>query len=345
MTKEKELSIVKLRKTLRDFFLTWLVQFLYWIFQILPRSIGIFVGGIVGILAYSGLPRQRKKTLQNLYLVFGRSKSKEEIQRLGEKIFIALGKNLADVLRIPRIHAENIDEIVEVEGMERFEKTFQKGKGMIAITGHLGCWELIPVFFSLKGYPVNVIGQNLPENRMNGILQSIRNGKKVRVIAKSSSLRETLRCLRRGETLGILMDHNTRSEGFTLDFLGKPAHTPSGPILLSYKTGAPLIPLAIHRTSQNRHRIEVGEEIQFNEKLNPESSSGQNEKFQSPPPARIEQEAQSQKGDSFKNSEQNGRFKNELKERTQICSKAVENYIRQYPTEWVWMHERWKERK
>jgi KDO2-lipid IV(A) lauroyltransferase len=239
---------------------------------------------------------------------------------MGHHVFIALGKNLTDSLRIPKLHEKNLDDIVEIRGLERFDRTYKKGKGMVAITGHLGCWELIPIFFSLKGYPVNVIGRSLPESRINGILQDIRKGKEVNVIDRHSSLRETLRCLRRGETLGILMDQNTRAEGFTIDFFGMPAHTPVGPVLLSHKTGAPILPMAIHRTRENRHRIEVGEEIKFNS--TPKQVLGK-----------------------MKNkSLENGKFKEELMEWTQVCSKAVESFIRKYPTEWVWMHERWKKR-
>ena len=182
---------------------------------------------------------------------------------------------------------------------------------------------MIPAYFSLKGYPINVIGRNLPEDRINGILQGIRNGKNIRVIDKGSSLLETVRCLKRGETLGILMDLNTRSDGFDIDFFGKPAHTPSGPILLSYKTGAPLLPLAIHRTPLNRHRIVVGEEVQAMTNENPGTSSVQ-----------VKNKIRS-----------NGVDENQLKEMTFLCSKAIETFIRQHPTEWFWMHEKWKERK
>ncbi|MCH7760832.1 lysophospholipid acyltransferase family protein [candidate division TA06 bacterium] len=305
------MNIVRLRKRLRDFSLSWIVQILYWLFQILPRSLGLLLGGMIGEGTYFILPRQRKKALLHLQLAYGETKSREEIRRMGHRVFIALGKNLVDVLRIPKIHKGNVDEIIEVMGMERFERTFQKGRGIIVITAHLGCWELISVYFSLKGYPVNVIGRKLPEERINGILQKVREGKEVRVIDRHSSLRETMECLRRGETLGILMDQNSRVKGIEIDFFGKPAHTPTGPVLLSRKTGAPLLPLAIHRTRNNRHRIEVGEEIE-----------------------------------AMKNrSLGNGHFEKVLEESTRVCSKAIESFIRQYPTEWVWMHERWRKRQ
>jgi KDO2-lipid IV(A) lauroyltransferase len=91
--------------------------------------------------------------------------------------------------------------------------------------------------------------------------------------------------------------------GVFVDFFGKPARTPVGPILLPYKTGSPIIPMAIVRIPDNKYKIIVKPRVEL-------VFSDDREK--------------------------------DAQQTTQRCTKVLESIIREYPDQWLWMHDRWK---
>jgi len=187
--------------------------------------------------------------------------------------------------------------------METVLQARARGKGLIAVTGHLGNWELIPVYFSLKGIPVNVIARRLNDPRLDRLVVGYREKRGIRNIDRDLGARTAFRCLRRGEALGVLIDQDTRVESVFVDFMGRQASTPVGPAALAMRTGAPVVPVATYRDRDGRHIIEVG--------------------------APIELAAE-------------GTERELLRENTERLSKAVEKYILCHPEQWVWIHERWK---
>jgi KDO2-lipid IV(A) lauroyltransferase len=109
-----------------------------------------------------------------------------------------------------------------------------------------------------------------------------------------------VRCLKRGEILGVLVDQDTSVESVVVDFLGHPAKTPVGPVKMASRTGAALVPLAMLMTPEGTYRIEVKE---------PLSTDGE---------------------------------AGTLEDQVETCSKAIEEFIRREPSQWIWMHKRWK---
>ncbi|MBI4553118.1 MAG: lysophospholipid acyltransferase family protein, partial [Candidatus Latescibacteria bacterium] len=112
-----------------------------------------------------------------------------------------------------------------------------------------------------------------------------------------------LRALRRGDVVGLLIDQDTRVQGTFVDFFGQPAYTPVGPAVIALRTDAPVVPMAIHRQPDDTHLITVLPPIE---------------------PVRS------------------GRWDEDMHEATRRYTGAIERLIRQAPTQWVWMHERWK---
>ena len=126
----------------------------------------------------------------------------------------------------------------------------------------------------------------------------------VKVIYRFSP-REMLKCLKENGLLGILADQDTdKVDGVFADFFGMPAYTPTGPVTLALKTGASILPCFIVREN-NHHTIYVEEPLAL-------TVTGEREK--------------------------------DLKVNINLCNKIIESYIRKYPAQWVWMHQRWKQK-
>ena len=112
-----------------------------------------------------------------------------------------------------------------------------------------------------------------------------------------------LRALKKGHSVGMLIDQDTKVQGVFVDFFGKPAHTPTGPSVLARKLDLPIIPIFMYMKDDLTYHLECQ------------------------PPLEL-----------IKTSNQ----EKDIKDYTQKCSDAYEAIIRRYPEQWVWMHKRWK---
>jgi len=294
------------RKRIKNWILFRLITSLIFLLNFLPRNTAISIGGFLGGLAYFIIADARKRTLSNLRLAFAKEKEEKELRSLALRVFRNLGKNVADAVRLKNMKWEDIDRITDIDGLEHFDQAYKQGKGVIALTGHIGNFELLAAWFSLKGYKVSVIGREVYDPRLDRLLVENREKVGLENISTTAGVKPVLRALKSGRALGVLADQDSsRVRGVFVDFFGKPARTPVGPILLPYTTGSPIIPMAIVRQDRNRYRIIVKPEVQL---VFSEDREG------------------------------------DIVEVTQRCAKALESIIRDYPDQWLWMHDRWKSR-
>ncbi len=258
----------------------------------------------MGKLAYLVIRDARRRTLSNLTVAFSEKLDDRELRRLGSRVFVNVGKNVADAVRLGKMKWEHIDAITEIEGLEHFDKAYQISKGVIALTGHIGNFELLAAWFSLRGYKVSVIGRELYDPRLDRLLVQNREKVGVENIPTTAGVKPIMKALKAGRALGVLADQDSsRVRGVFVDFFGRPARTPVGPILLPYKTGSPIIPMAVVRAGKNRYRIIVKPEVKL-------AFSDDREK--------------------------------DIADVTQRCTQVLESIIRQHPDQWLWMHDRWK---
>jgi KDO2-lipid IV(A) lauroyltransferase len=266
------------------------------------RSAAMGIGSFAGFVIYAVVPKQSRKALENLKIAYNGSMSDGELRRMTRTVFIHLGRNLAEVLRLPRVNSDNVRSLVSVRGQEKMDDALARGRGVIAITGHLGCWELLPAYFSLVGYPVSVVGRRVYDSRVDSIVRSLRANKGV-VLVSDRDTKEALAALHSGRALGVLIDEKAGESGIPVDFFGGRSRVTRGPAVLSMRAGAPIVPVGIHRGSHGRHIIEIGDPI---------------------------------------NLEKTADIKSRIPEYARTCSKAVEKLIRKHPTEWVWMHDKFE---
>jgi KDO2-lipid IV(A) lauroyltransferase len=178
-----------------------------------------------------------------------------------------------------------------------------RGGGLMAITGHIGNWELLAAYCSMVGFPVNAIGRRLHSPLLNRLLIAVRARAGVRTILRESpaSSRAILRTLKRNEILALLIDQDTRGPRVFVPFFGRLAATPSGVAALARRTNVPVLPLFISRRPDGGHRIVVH-----------------------PPFADVDRDRDS------------------VESLTAAYTAAIERHVREHPTEWVWWHRRWR---
>ncbi len=224
-------------------------------------------------------------------------------ERLVRRSFRNTGKNLMEFMQLPRMSPETIHQLVTFEGREHIDRALDQGRGAIILTAHFGNWELLGASILANGYTIRGITRQLRSKRLDAIVSSYREKVGWQGIDRDRSIREVLRCLKRNELIAILADVDTRTQGIFVDFFGRPAYTPYSPVAFALKTGAAILPTFIIRQPDDSHRAVVEAPLLL---------------------------------------QQGGEREQDLLVNTQRFTKIIESYIRRYPEQWIWMHERWK---
>ena len=274
------------------------------ILGLLPRPLARGVGGLVGMIFYLLASRLRRVARKNLAMAMP-DLSEAERARIIRGVFRNLSRMLAELALFPRYTRENVARVIPYDGFENYAAAVARGKGVIYLTGHLGAWELGAFAQSVYGHPLNVMIRALDNPYLNGLVNRYRTLAGNRIIEKRDFLRGVLQALKNNEAVGILMDQNSSlAEGVFVDFFGVPACTSTGMARIALRTGAAVVP-AFGFWEKSRYRLRFD-----------------------PPLTLIET------GDQEKDIAAN----------TQLFTKVLEDYIRHYPDQWLWIHRRWKTR-
>jgi KDO2-lipid IV(A) lauroyltransferase len=175
------------------------------------------------------------------------------------------------------------------------------------LTGHLGAWELSSFYHSLAGYPMGMVIRRLDNPLVDALVNSIRCQHGNRVLHKDDFARGLIAAMHAGETVGILMDTNmTPPQGLFVPFFGVEACTASGLARVAVKTGAAVLPGFLVWEESERQYV-----LRFDAEL-PLAATGDSE------------------ADAASN--------------TALFTAVIEAAIRRYPSQWLWMHRRWKTR-
>lgn len=257
----------------------------------------------MGECAFFSFRRLRGKTLRNLKFALGKENPPAQIKAIVIDVFRNLGENFFEILSIPKFNSRNIDKYVKINGLEIIHKVLSQKRGFIVLSGHFGNWELLAGYFGLKGYPVTVLARRLRYKKFDKFINTLRNRMGVKVIYRDDSAKAILKTLKNGGSLAILADQDIVSvDGVFVDFFGYPAYTPTAPVAIALSMAVPIIPMFIVKEKFG-HRIYVEDPLEL---------------------------------------EITGNKEVDLKVNTEKWSKVEESYIRRYPSQWVWMHDRWK---
>jgi KDO2-lipid IV(A) lauroyltransferase len=276
------------------------------IFAILPRPLARGLGIALAHLIRLLHRRLWQVGMRNLELAFP-EKSKAERKRILRGVYTSLGRLLAEFTRFPEYSKENVKRIAVYEGFENFERARERGKGVLFMTAHLGGWEIGAFAHSLYGNPLNVMMRELDNPYLDRLVTGYRSLHGNRMMLKDDFARGLIGAMRRGETVGILMDTNmTPPQGVFVDFFGHLACTASGVARVALRTDASVVPaFTIWDREIGKYRIHFEPPIRL-------ANTGNDE------------------ADAITN--------------TAAFTKKIEEFVRRYPDQWLWVHRRWKTR-
>lgn len=305
---EKIGATSRINKTMLHFLKGWFYYF-FAIFVIkltpkLPRKTALTIGAMLANLIFELSTNDKRRTYNNLRSCLG-IKDEREIADIATKCFQHWGKSLIEVMQFPELTREKVNQLVVFEGRENLDLALQAGRGVVLLTAHFGNWELLGASLTLNGYPLNVIAREVRSEKLQRLLAEYREAVGMKVIYRGASVKNGLRCLKRNEILGILPDVDTKTDGVFVDFFGRLAYTPFGPVAIALKTQSLIVPAFIIRQPDDSHRVVIEKPLKL--KLT-------------------------------------GQKDTDIQVNTQLFTKVIESYARRYPTQWIWMHPRFKTR-
>jgi Kdo2-lipid IVA lauroyltransferase/acyltransferase len=281
--------------------------------RLIPARIMNGLCTILGNITYALVSSRREIALENLRMAYKGELTEREIRSIARRSCRSFFLLAAEMMRIPFRR-----KAVEAMRDSRYESThlealFRKAKevhdqshGCIFVTPHLGNWEFLPYAGALVGIPLVIVIRPLDNKYLEKAILSNRAGSGQVLIPKKNALFSLQRVLQRGKSIGILPDQAT-GRGIWVDFFGTKATLTPAPALLAITYNRPIVVVACCRT-KNPRRYEgyVSDPIWPRE--NPDE-------------------------------------KEEILRLSTEMNRKMEEVIRRYPDQYLWMHNRWKKYK
>ena len=263
------------------------------------------LGQAAGLFAYLLLWPYRRLARANLTLAYGDQLSRAEIRRLTRRHFMQLGANLLSAVKASTISLDHLRQVAFVEGLPIIQDAFARGKGVVIVISHIGNWELFAELSQfLPGCRFSTVYQPLGNRFIEAHVQRSRTRRGVVLFNRKSGFNGPTAFLRAGGAVGVLVDQHAGDSGVWSPLFGRLASTSNLAALLALRTGAELVPIAVHTIGPARWRVVV-----------------------SAPMARVDAAS----GAPL-----------EVSRLTAEINQVLEKQISAGPADWFWVHNRWK---
>ncbi len=286
-------------------------QLLYFITKKLFDLLGSFptharelIAVFLGRLLYAVDHKHRRIAIDNLTIAFSKEKSKNEIEHIARAVFVNLTRIAFETAWSLKVRAEKLPHHFHISGRSHYQQAQAKGKGVLLLGAHFGNWEIQMVIAHMMGMPLHVFYRPLDVAFMEHFVKAYRSRfGTVMIPNHRAAMRKIYAALKKGYPVGLLMDQGVDYDsGVFVDFFNRRAATNPGMAILALKSQAPVLPFFLIRRSNGFHAV-LGPELPL-----------------------------IKTGDPVKDIEEN----------TQLYNRVIETYVRKFPDQWFWVHQRWK---
>src|SRR5581483_11964153 len=290
-----------------DYFSYLVVCGVLFVMRNVPRKLALKTAVAISDIAFKIDRRHREIGMVNLRVAFPKlSERKRELILRGS--YHNFARMVVESSRLPILNQKNISSLAfydPIYGIDNYLNARKQREGILFMTMHYGAWELLPYAHALYGHPLSFVIRRLDNKYLDRLVRESRQASGNTVIDKKGAARRMLQELKHGRDVGILIDQNVApDEGVFANFFGRPASSPSILAILALRTGAPVVPGTMrYNKRRDTHRII------FLPALTPIKTGN------------------------------NG---NDIQLNTEQYNRTLEKLIRQKPSQWLWMHRRWK---
>lgn len=241
------------------------LKFAEFVSRLFPRRVAYAIARRLADVYFATDRRGRQAVMANLARIHahgGVKLSPRALRSLARENFLNFAKYLVDFFQFLRLSPERSKRLVQFGTVPQvLDQLLAKGRGVIAVSAHLGNWELGAAALAQRGYKINAVALWQPDPKLNRLYQSYRARRQIRTIPFGRAARGCLEALRRNEIVALVGDRDYTGARETVEFFGHPARLPDGPAKLALATGAPILPLFMVRTAHDTFTYELGEPI------------------------------------------------------------------------------------
>lgn len=272
------------------------------IMRLLPLSAVQLIGGVLGDSVRLSGYR-REVTFDNLRHAFP-EKTDAELRAIARGAYRNFGTSLLELLWASNKTAETVRSTIRFADETIVPRLLAGGRGLVMVGAHFGPWELLGMTFGLAfNVQTTVVVQEQRNRRINAVIDRDRSRFGNPQVPMARAVREALRTLRDGKAVGLLVDQSGPKESVFVEYFGRPCAAHRGPAIFALKAKAPMVMTLPIRQRDGRY-VAIVEEVPMDGLSGTDDAS--------------------------------------IHELTQRHTTMLENYVRQYPDHWLWMHKRWK---
>ncbi len=298
------------KKKKHNLILDWL---LYVVVRILVIFLSLFdvetnlrFACLLGDLLWKHYTRGRERALENLRASFP-EKPEDWIQWTGRRSFQQLTMLTIDILFTPRlVRKHNWRQYSRFRYAEQAKWMMHERKGLLMVTGHYSNFEITGYMMGLFGFDIYSIARPLDNKYLNRFLYTVRERRGQKLIDKKGAAEMMPTLVEQGSTLGFIADQDAGRKGVFVDFFGRKASTYKSIGLLAITSNLPIV-VGYSRRVENRFFFELG----VTRIILPHEWADKDD-----PLTWI----------------------------TAEYTKAIETFVREDPTQYWWLHRRWKTR-
>lgn len=276
--------------------------------QSFPVEANLRTARLIGTLFYWFDRKHRSRALANLRRSFPEM-SERQRQRLAlrsQQELIMLGVEILFTTRLIRL-----DTWAKYVDLDNFREVvallLRKDQGLIMLTGHYGNFEILGYLLATLGFPTTSVARPLDNPYLNEWILGVRERQGQRIVDKKGATADIIDVLSRNGTVCFIADQNAGSKGIFVDFFGRKASTYKSIGLVAMQYEVPVVIGYARRAGGDRFHFTVGvQDIIYPHDWRDEADP--------------------------------------LRYITQRYTKALEDVVRAEPSQYWWVHRRWKTR-
>ena len=218
-----------------------------------PVRLSLPVGRAVFLGSYFAWPKKRRIILSNAAHVLGLPAGDHRVRYLARRIYGTYAHFVIELMRLPSLPRDEPARLVRggtERGEESFIRLFEKlraeGRGLIAVSAHIGSIDLLAGAFALRGLPTYGLADDSGYPELFEEMNAQRRRWGIKVIPWRN-LRRVFHALREPAIVGLVVDWGYRSDGIPVQLFGHWTTLPSGPAMLAARTNAVIVPVVCRR--------------------------------------------------------------------------------------------------